>query len=372
MPVRLAEPDQTPAALADALAGGEAVLPLPADPIERGVLVERTTSLPAPDIADLALVCGTSGSTGRPKAVMVTRAAVRSAVAATHERLGGPGDWVLALPTHYVAGLMVLARASVAGTAVESVRRDLADLPAAIDRLGPRRYLSLVPTQLSRALRDPAVAEALTRFDTVLLGGAPADPAVLAAAADRGITVVTTYGMSETCGGCVYDGRPLTDVAVTLTADDRIGIAGPMVFSGYWGDPDRTAETLVDGRLVTADRGRWVDGRLEVLGRVDDVVISAGHKVDLSLVEREVDRWAAELGGSGVAVAVPDPDLGSMVLAAVDVATDTDALRIALAGRLPKAALPRRVVVLDRLPRLSSGKPDRTRIRALVTAVAHR
>ncbi len=371
-PVRLAEPDQTGAALAHALAGGEAVLPLPSDPVERAPLVEWTTNRPAPDATDLAAVCGTSGSTGSPKAVMLSRTAIRAAVTATHERLGGPGDWVLALPMHYVAGLMVLARAAVAGTRVETVSGQLDRLVDAVDRIGPRRYLSLVPTQLSRALRDPATVGALARFDTVLLGGGPADPTLLTAAAERGIRVVTTYGMSETCGGCVYDGEPLSETSIELGPQDRISIAGPVLFSGYWGDPARTAETLIDGRLVTADRGRWTAGRLEVLGRVDDVIISAGHKIDLAVVEREIGRWAAGFGGTGVALAVPDPDRGSLVLAVVDVAADLDDLQIALAARLPRAALPRRVVVLDPLPQLSSGKPDRARIRDVVTAEAAR
>ncbi len=124
------------------------------------------------------------------------------------------GSW--RCPTHYVAGLMVLARAIVGGTAAMPVRRDLLDLPAVADRLGGRRYLSLVPTQLGRALDHPDISRALARFDAVLIGGGPADPDLLERAGARDIAVVTTYGLSETCGGCVYDGVPLAGTRVEL------------------------------------------------------------------------------------------------------------------------------------------------------------
>ncbi len=258
--LRAVEAQDAAVALAEALAGGPPIAVLPQDRAERA----RARSALRPAVAiqehDPAAVVLTSGSTGAPKAVVLSRAAIRASAAATHARLGGPGDWLLALPARYVAGLMVLARAAIAGTRVIEIRSDLADLVAAGTDAGRPRYLSLVPTQLSRALREPVLTAALTGVDAVLVGGGAADPAVLARARAAGIAVVTTYGLSETCGGCVYDGRPLDGVRVEIAADGRIGIAGPTVFSGYRLDPDRTADRLRAGVVRTDDRGRWVGG----------------------------------------------------------------------------------------------------------------
>ena len=199
---------------------------------------------------------------------------------------------------------MVLVRSLVAepprprdGLPARRAGRSLAR-PSAMSRT----YLSVVPTQLTRALADPATTAALRRFDAVLLGGAAADPALLTRAAGTPASrVVTTYGMSETCGGCVYDGVPLDGVDVTVderrTAGDR---SARRVFAGYRLDPAATADALVDGRLVTRDRGRVAPtGGVEVLGRVDDVVISGGLNVDLAVVERAVRRRGGRRGGGG-------------------------------------------------------------------------
>ena len=214
--LRTVESDDVPVALADALAGGPVVAPLPDDAIERSRTLRMLQPAVPVDEVDAAVIVTTSGSTGAAKGVVLSRAALRSSVQATHDRLGGPGDWVLALPTHYVAGLMVLARAIIGRTDAMPVRRDLLDLPAVAERLGGRRYVSLVPTQLGRALDDPDISRALARFDAVLLGGGPADPELLELAGARDIAVVTTYGLSETCGGCVYDGVPLAGTRVDL------------------------------------------------------------------------------------------------------------------------------------------------------------
>ena len=377
------------------LAGSGVTAPLPADRAER----ERTVAMLHPEIpveeAGAAAVVATSGSTGRPRGVVLPRAALIASAEATHRRLGGPGSWVLALPTHYVAGLMVLVRALVADRPVLELdgRLDaLAGLEPADD--GPH-YLSLVPTQLSRALADPDRSAALGRFDAVLLGGAAADPSLLAAAAAAGITVVTTYGMSETCGGCVYDGVPLDGVDVTADDDARLSIGGPTVFAGYRLDPAATAEALTGQRLLTRDRGAvGPDGRVTVLGRIDDVVISGGLNVDLAAVERAVRAWAGGVAGGGEAavVGVPHPDWGTEVVAVVAELQNQAAitgsapderpgisvkgryflsdLRTALSATLPGYALPRRLVVRRTLPRTSGGKIDRRQLIADLTATA--
>jgi len=311
----------------------------------------RSAAAPPP------LVIETSGSTGRPKRVALSRAAMLASVDATHARLGGPGQWVLNLPPHHVAGVQVLFRSVVAG--VEPVVAT--DPVAAVEALTAQRaYLSLVPTQLVRALRDDHVTEALTRFDTVLVGGGPLDPRVRAEAEARGVRVVQSYGMSETCGGCVYDGRPLDGVRLRIDDDGQVLVGGAVLFDGYEGDPGRTAEVLADGWLRTADLGRITDdGRLEVLGRVDDVVISGGVNVPTPAVARMLrDHPSVE---DVHVVGVPDAEWGSRVVAVVvaDPVPPLDELRDLVT---PRSWAPRALVAVDALPLLANGKVDRLRV----------
>jgi O-succinylbenzoic acid--CoA ligase len=263
---------------------------------------------------------------------------------------------------------MVLARAVVAGTAAHACRADLADLPGVVRQMRGRRYLAIVPTQLSRALADPVTAATLGELDGLLVGGAPTSPELLAQARAAGIPVVTTYGMSETCGGCVYDGVPLSGVRVSLGGGDRIVIGGPTLFSGYRGRPDLTAQSLLADPVLgrgfrTQDRGRLVEDRLVVDGRVDDVVISGGLNVDLAVVERAARSWSAGRGDL-VIVGIPDPDWGTAVIAVTDGDIDEPSLRAALSRSLPNHALPRRLVRLAALPRTAGGKVDRADLRA--------
>ena len=308
------------------------------------------------------LVVATSGSTGRPKRVVLSRDAVRASALATQERLGGPGQWVLGLPPTYVAGVQVLYRSVVAGTA--PVRHD-GDWQETAARVHGRGYVSLVPTQLVRLLRDDATGpalEALARFDAVLVGGGPLDPRVRAEAERRGLRVVQTYGMSETCGGCVYDGRPLDGVEVRVR-DGEVQLRGPVLFDGYEDEPERTAAALDDGWFRTDDLGELdADGRLRVLGRADDVLISGGVKVPARAVATMVAADAAVVEAE--VVGVPDAEWGELVTAVVE-ARDP----VTLAGLRdlvePRAWAPRRLVVVAELPRLANGKPDRLAVRAL-------
>ncbi len=313
----------------------------------------------------------TSGSSGEPKDVVLCASAVRASAAATLARLGGPGGWVLALPAHYVAGLQVIVRSLLAG--LDSSRspvllddhRSLSEATAALT--ADRRYLAIVPTQLSRWLAaDPDIA-ALRQYDAVLLGGASTRPELLTAARERGIAVVTTYGMSETAGGCVYDGLALDGVAVALRTDGRVRLAGPVLFDGYDSRPDMTAEVLKDGWLLTPDLGRFdTDGRLVVLGRADDVAVSGGVNVPLPAVEARLAAMAT-IAHCAV-VAVPDVDWGARVVAVV-VATaggrtpDLADVRDFVAAEHPRSWAPRELVSADELPLLESGKVDRRLLR---------
>ncbi|HSU35477.1 MAG TPA: AMP-binding protein [Propionibacteriaceae bacterium] len=365
--LRAVASDQLVASLREAMAGGPPIAPLPDDLVERdralGLLqLEQPVTEP-----EATAVVPTSGSTGQPKAVVLSRAALQASVAATHARLGGPGDWVLALPGHYVAGLMVVARAVIADTQVRLTRPDLGDLGGVARTAADRRYISLVPTQLARA-RAGGRWDVLAGFDAVLVGGGPLTPDLLGAARAAGINVVTSYGMAETCGGCVYDGRPLDGVRVVLADDDRIMIGGPVLSSGYRLRPDLTAASRAGDFLLTADRGRWIGERLEVQGRLDEVVITGGLKVDLGQVEGLVRVWAGRAGGDGVAVGVPDADWGTRIVAVSDVPGDLEDLQRQVRAALPAYAAPRALRYLDPLPRLASGKPDRQTIAALIAA----
>ncbi len=309
------------------------------------------------------LVVETSGSTGTPKGVVLSRAAMRASADATHDRLGGPGQWLLDLPPTYVAGLQVLFRSVRAGIppvvrdgAFSSAARSLDDGPA---------YVSLVPTQLVRLLG----AGELRRFDAVLVGGARLDPELRARAEADGVRVVSTYGMSETCGGCVYDGRPLDGVAVKVGADRRIRIGGPVVFEGYDGRPDLTAQSKEDGWFVTSDLGRIDhDGLLEVLGRVDDVVVSGGVNVPTTAVADRL-RVHPRVEAAEV-VGVPDPEWGSAVVAVLVGDLPLDEARDWVAAGLPRTWAPRRVVHVRSLALLPNGKVDRVALRALAAGEA--
>ena len=316
------------------------------------------------------LVVETSGSSGEPKRVLLSRAAMRASASATHARLGGPGQWLLALPPAYVAGVQVLFRSVLAGTVPVFLTNGL---PAAVASMsGARRYLSLVPTQLRRMLSFESDIEALRSFDVILLGGAASAPSLRAYAESSGLAVVATFGMSETCGGCVYDGVALDEVGVALAPDGRIRIAGPILFDGYAGAPEATAEVMQNGWFLTSDLGRLdEDGRLQVLGRMDDVVISGGVNVPTLAVALRLREHpsihAAEVIG------VPDEEWGQRVVAVVVSSAQSATREVPLMNDLrnwvsqvqPRAWAPRQLIRVDDIPLLHNGKVDRASLRRL-------
>jgi O-succinylbenzoic acid--CoA ligase len=344
----------------------------------------------------LALTVSTSGSTGRPREVALSAAALRSAADALAERLGGHGGWLLALPVEHIAGAQVVIRSIIAGRAPAAlppgVTFTAAAFAAAAAKLAaPRRYTSLVPTQLHRLMTaEPEGTDALRAFDAVLVGGAPCPPRLLERARAAGLRVVTTYGMTETAGGCVYDGVPLDGTRVALDRVGRILLTGPTLASGYVIDD----ETLARGELadsVPGDRGaafesrsgvRWVrssdlgeldaTGRVVVLGRADDVIVTGGVKVAPEPVEAIV---AAVPGIRDVCVVgLADGSWGEQVVAVVAVepgaaVPELEDLRARVTKLLGAAHAPRAVVALNALPMRGPGKVDR---RATATAAAER
>jgi o-succinylbenzoate---CoA ligase len=355
--------------LADVLAGRGAVLPVPADDARQTSLL--TTSLRAgePIDDDVAVVVSTSGTTGAPKGAMLTASALTASAEATHRRLGGPGRWLLALPAYHVAGLQVLARSVVADTAPVAVSAgfDGAELASAVASLGSdRRYASLVTAQLDKALRDPAAASALASLDAVLIGGGPMPKGVAERASAAGISVVRTYGMSETAGGCVYDGVPLDGVRARID-DGRVVLGGATLAKGYRNpaQPDPFADP---GWFRTDDIGAIDDsGVLRVLGRADDAISTGGLTVLPQLVEAALATHPA-VADSAV-FGVTDERLGQRVVTAIVVAPGCAAptlaeLRAHVTSTLPSTAAPREVHLVDELPRRGIGKVNRRELAA--------
>ncbi|HEX5429318.1 MAG TPA: o-succinylbenzoate--CoA ligase [Pedococcus sp.] len=360
-------------ALREALAGGAAVLPYAA-----GGHPPHVADGAVPD-AGTALVVGTSGSTGAPKLAMLPASALAASAAATHERLGGPGTWLLAMPPHHIAGVQVLLRCVAART--EPAFVDLSDgftargfTDAAEALGGTRRYTALVPTQLRRLLDDPAATAALAALDGVLVGGAATPAGLLDHARSAGVTAVTTYGMSETAGGCVYDGAPFSCSAVRVDEDGRIHLGGHTLASGYLGRPDLTERcfhTDDDGtRWFRTDDTGHLDGtgRWHVDGRLDDVIVTGGLKVAPRLVEDALTSLPEV--AEAVAVGTPEDEWGQAVSVALVMrdgaaAPEVGDLRGRLRGILPAHALPRRVVTVPALPLRGPGKPDRAEVVSL-------
>ncbi|MFB4310355.1 AMP-binding protein [Actinomadura sp. GTD37] len=366
-------------ALADALGGGPAICPLPPglpapalrdlldalapDAIETpdGLVPHRSGGGHPPADAGTAVLIATSGSTGAPKFVELSAAALRHSAAGTLARIeAAPGDrWLCCLPTSHISGVQVLVRSLVAGTAPVIAPRFDAAAVAAADGL----HVSLVPTQLRRLLDAGAD---LSRLGAVVLGGAAAAPGLLAEARDRGARVFTTYGMSETCGGCVYDGTPLDGMRVALGDGGRIRLAGPSLFTGYRLRPDRTAEVRDGAWFVTQDLGAVEDGRLRVRGRLDDVINTGGEKVVAGEVAAALSRHPAVR--DVVVVGRPDPEWGERVTAVVVPARpavpELPDLRAFVRETMPVYAAPRELELVEAIPLLASGKPDRARLRS--------
>ncbi|EAR24663.1 O-succinylbenzoate-CoA ligase [marine actinobacterium PHSC20C1] len=356
------DPRKVWTALKPALDGtGAAILPHPASP----------SGLPETVPENIAVVVETSGSTGRPKRVMLSAAALKASAAASDELLGGAGQWLLAVPAHYIAGINVLARSYFAGTEPVMMKPTgfSADtfVSAVAELTSERRFTSLVPVQLARLLESEEAVAALATFTRILVGGQSTPIAVLAAARARGLAVSTTYGSSETSGGCVWDGKPLPTANMRLV-DDRIELAGPMLAEGYLEDPRRSAFSFRVHEGVrwyrTDDVGEIVDGVLRVRGRADDMIISGGVKVSLAEVENAVRALPGQ--GAAVVVAAPHPEWGETPVVITTSAIDLDALRQSVAAQLSAAAAPARVLLIDEIPLLSSGKPDRLALASVV------
>jgi O-succinylbenzoic acid--CoA ligase len=361
----LAAADLSPAAVEAALDGTRPLAVLPDGPAAVVDAARAALRADEPLEPGADLVVATSGSTGSGRGVLLSAAALRASATATLDRLGGPGSWLLALPVSAIAGLQVVVRSVLAGRHPVALGRG-EPLVAAAARLpaGDRRYTALVPTQLRRYLDTEP--DALRGFDAVLVGGAATDPALLSRARSAGVAVVTTYGMTETAGGCVYDGRPLDGVGVRID-DDGVQLCGPTLALGYRLDPAATEAAFAGGWFRTRDAGSLdAAGRLTVHGRLDDVLITGGVNVAPQAVEAAL-REHPEVADA-VVFGRPDDEWGHRVVAAVvpvgDARPSLAALRRWVAERLGAAAAPRELHAIDAVPTLHTGKPDRRAVAA--------
>ena len=373
--VDTADPLACLAALREALSGdGPAVL-------FRGGGVNPVYTAPLEVEQRIALVVETSGTTGRPKRVALSADAVLASAAASESALGGPGQWLLALPVQYIAGSNVLARSLAAGTTPIPVSPGRLTTERVLEAVAsmehPVRYTALVPAQLSRlvdeAEADDDLRRALMGFARILVGGQATPAPLIDRATALGWHLTRTYGSSETCGGVVYDGAPIGQTELRIV-DGRVELGGPTLAEYYLDDPERTASAFVehDGQrwYCTDDAGELDDssdgGVLRVTGRIDDTIVTGGLKVRLG----EVERIVREQPGltDAIVVAGHHPEWGEVPVVVTTARPALDQLRRAVGAVLPPEARPDRILTVDALPLLPSGKPDRLALARRVTA----
>ena len=344
-----------------------------------GAADSRTAPLTVHDEA--AVVIETSGTTGRPKRVWLSAEALIASATCHLEALPGPGVWWLTLPTSYIAGLQVLTRSLLSQTtplvapAGPFSPDSLLDISAVVEQAKASQpvYSAMVPAQLRRlvdaASDNPDLGRALMLFDAILVGGQAVPPELIADADRLGLTTIRTYGSAETAGGCVWNGRPLPGVQVA-EKEGRLAISAPFLAGGYLDNPELTTE-----RFVTEDGQRWYltddqgvvapDATVTVTGRVDDVIVSGGKKVSLAEVEALVIQATGLT--ECVVVAGQHPEWGQTPVVVSTESFDLDAVRQLVSARMGPEARPDRGVLVDAIPLLGSGKPDRIRLTALVS-----
>ena len=303
----------------------------------------------------IACVVESSGSTGIPKRISISTAALLHAARAGQERLGPLGQWLLALPINFIAGQQVLIRSLLADQQPVIMNTSLpftaeAFLRSALLMKNPIRYTSLVPTQLAKlvaeAEKDTVMLDTLKSFRAILVGGQLTPDELYDRALGLDLKVVLSYGMTETAGGCVYDGIPLDGVRLKIAPDSRL---------------------LISGKTLAEDQDDWIftndlaelspDGQLKIIGRADRVIISGGLKLSLERVE----YLGSLLPGVSeiAAVALEDQTWGQRVgIAYVGSPEVADDIANQLAHLLGPAGKPIRVIRVDKLPKLPTGKPD--------------
>jgi len=299
---------------------------------------------------EVALVVNTSGSTGDSKSVVLSSAALIASANASHKYLGAtPGDsWSLLLPTTHIAGLNVIVRATALGSRVIDNRNT--------ENYVDADFVSIVPTQLYKALTsDSKLLEHLTAAEAVLVGGAPLSDKLKKEAANKHVKIITTYGMTEMSGGCVYNQKPLDGVDVKISDAGLIQLSGPMIASGYLLTNGQLEKFADSDSFETTDLGEITNGMLKVLGRVDDVIISGGEKISLSAVEEIIKQILPKM--DLIAFAMADDLWGEKLCLASTSLIDIEDLRT----NLDSILTPKEIFLFEEIPTTMLGKPDRIR-----------
>jgi o-succinylbenzoate---CoA ligase len=306
---------------------------------------------------DIELVIATSGTSGQRRLVELPRDAMVAAIRASAVAIGASSEdrWLACLPQAHIGGLLVLHRHLLLDAPITFRRRVT---PAVIAALPDVRFTSLVPTQLLRLLD---AGSRLGAFRAILVGGSGMSADLASRAAQAGAPVVPTYGMTETCGGVVYSGRPLAGVEVRADESGELLVRGPTLMRGYRFDSAATAAAFAPGGwLRTGDGGSVAaDGTVRVSGRLADVIVSGGEKIWPAEVE------AALAGHENVAAVVvsasPDREWGQRVVARVvprrrSAPPTLEALRVYAGERIARHKLPRELLIVDHLDRTALGK----------------
>jgi O-succinylbenzoic acid--CoA ligase len=316
------------------------------------------TALADKNPTDICLIVNTSGSTGESVEVGITASGLLSSARAAHEYLGAKAGqvWSLLLPLNHIAGINVLVRSIELGTTPIDLREVQGKYPDA-------DFTAIVPTQLYRALNGGSeLLQHLKNAKGVLVGGAPLTIAMRKSAESAGIRIVETYGMTETCGGCIYDGIPLTGTSFRLNENNQIQISGSTLAITYLNNPDLWSQKIVDGFFQTTDLGKIEDGKLLIIGRADEVIISGGEKVSISKVEKLIQEKFA--GISCAAFAVQDQQWGQSLQLAIAglIKPELSIINEYLSSQLSASAKIKKIIYLTDLPRTSLDKIDRSKL----------
>jgi len=304
--------------------------------------------------SEISIVMQTSGSTGTSKEVALSSRALVASAQASNKFIGAKHGqrWSLLLPLNHIAGINVLIRSIELGTDPLDLRNVKGNYPDA-------DFTSIVPTQLFRAINgDSKLLKHLQTAKAVLVGGGKLSEQLRNQAQSAGIKVIESYGMTETTGGCIYDGTPLENVTFELGVDNRIKIAGITLASGYLGQEILWTESFDGMWFTTSDTGKVVEGKLHVIDRVDDIIISGGENVSLVAIEAAIKSVMPELDVA--AFALQDLEWGNAIhLAVVGKNVSEEEIRELLHRSLGNSAKPKKFHYLDRIPLTSLGKVDR-------------
>lgn len=312
----------------------------------------NVASVSAP--ARVAVVVATSGSTGEAKEVGISASALLASAKASNKFLGATfgQTWSLLLPLTHIAGINVLVRGLELGTIPIDLTNVTGKYPHA-------DFTAIVPTQLFRALNgDARLLTHLQSAQGVLVGGATLRPELKRETYNLGINVITTYGMTETSGGCVYNGTVLDCAKVEISPDGLIKIAGPILATTYLNKIDLWHERCVDGWFTSTDLGAIEAGQLVIRGRADDVIITGGENVSLGAIEASL---AAKFPDSNfVAFAIEDQQWGEQLHIAVTGlrAPAEFAISEHLAHEFGATAKPKGILYLEEFPLRGIGKID--------------